>query len=293
MATGVSSPRYSVCQFTTIDLSFEQDLEFFARTGATGIGIWEGKLRDGDEEPQEAALRASGLDASICIPNNIGPLPVPDFPGPSDIDERIEAMCGSIRRLARFGPAAVVVVTGADDALSPAEQRRIAVEGLREAARTAAEVGTRLSIEPIREYPDKDYTFVRTIPDTLELIAEIGDPSVGIQYDVYHLFDTDDVVALTERHAESVAGVHVNDYRRGGPRVSSDRVLPGDGVIDLPALFAALEAGGFSGWYDLEIFSEPELPDSLWTAPAEEVLRRGRAGFLRAWEQAEASLARR
>jgi sugar phosphate isomerase/epimerase len=286
-------PRYSVCQFTTIDATFEEDLELFVHTGATGIGIWEGKLREGGEESQAAALRASGLEASICIPNNIGPLPVPDFPGPSDIDERVEAMCGSIRRLSQFDPDVVVVVTGADDALSPAEQRRIAVEGLREAARTAAAVGTRLSIEPIRVYPDKNYTFVRTIPDTLELIEEIGDPSVGIQYDVYHLFDTDDIVELTERHAESVAGVHVNDYRHGGPRVSSDRVLPGEGAIDLSALLAALEAGGFSGWYDLEIFSEKELPDSLWTAPAEDVLRRGRAGFLKAWDQAEAALARR
>src|SRR4051812_18320658 len=102
-------PRYSVCQFSTPDTTFEEDLELFARTGATGVGIWEGKLRDGDEEAQAAALRDRGLAATICIPKNIGPLPVSGFPGPSEIDERVEAMCASIRRLGRFDPVTVVV----------------------------------------------------------------------------------------------------------------------------------------------------------------------------------------
>ena len=42
--------------------------------------------------------------------------------------------------------------------------------------------------------------------------------------------------------------------RRNPTRSWKDRVLPGDGVIDLPAILGALEAGGFDGWFDMEIF---------------------------------------
>jgi len=176
-----------------------------------------------------------------------------------------------------------VVCTGSGRGRSTSDARKIAVEGLREAARVAADCGTSLSIEPIREYDDgSDYSIVRTLPETVELIEEIGADNVGIAYDVYHVFDTPDAVEWTERVADRVAAAHVCDYRT--PQSSADRVLPGDGIIDLGALFGALEAGGFDGWYDLEIFSDKELADSLWLLDPKLLLERGRAAFFEAWE---------
>ncbi len=89
-------------------------------------------------------------------------------------------------------------------------------------------------------------------------------------------------------HIDRIAGVHVSDVRRP-ERSWCDRVLPGDGVADLPALIAALEAAGWDGLYDLEIFSDngsfgTHHPDSLWDVPAAELARRGRAATAAAWE---------
>jgi sugar phosphate isomerase/epimerase len=89
------------------------------------------------------------------------------------------------------------------------------------------------------------------------------------------------------RHARRIVGVHLSD-RRDPPRGWCDRVLPGDGVIPLPEIFAALEAGGFNGWYDLEVLSDNGLfgndyADSVWKLPPEQIVRKGRDGFLRAW----------
>ena len=69
-------------------------------------------------------------------------------------------------------------------------------------------------------------------------------------------------------HAHRFAGVHVNDWREP-TRGWADRVLPGDGVADVPAILAALDAAGWDGYYDLEIFSDngafgTAYPDSLW-----------------------------
>jgi sugar phosphate isomerase/epimerase len=66
-------------------------------------------------------------------------------------------------------------------------------------------------------------------------------------------------------------------------------VLPGDGVADLPGLLGALEAAGWRGYYDVEIFSDngafgDAWPDSLWDVPPEKLARRAKESFERVWE---------
>ena len=82
--------------------------------------------------------------------------------------------------------------------------------------------------------------------------------------------------------------MHVSD-RREPTRSHFDRVLPGDGVLDLGAVFRTLEAGGYDGWYDVEIFSDngafgDAFPDSLWDVDPTELARRARESFERVWE---------
>ena len=127
------------------------------------------------------------------------------------------------------------------------------------------------------------------IPGTIDLMDEIGEPNVKLLYDVYHLWDTDDVIEHTVKHASRIVpSVHICDWR-DETRNDFDRVLPGDGIIDLPAIFGALEAGGVVDWFDLEIFSDDgsftdmDFEDSLWKQDPLDVFRRGKAGFEKAW----------
>ena len=70
--------------------------------------------------------------------------------------------------------------------------------------------------------------------------------------------------------------------------------LPGDGIIDIPALLGALDAGGVVDWVDLEIFSddasftEMDFEDSLWKQDPVDVCRRGKEGIMKAWEARKA-----
>ena len=112
-----------------------------------------------------------------------------------------------------------------------------------------------------------------------------------LMYDVYHLSDTKDVLAETERNAGRLArSVHICD-KREPTRNDFDRALPGEGSIDLAAIFAAIEAGGGAPeWDDLEIFSDDgsftdmDFEDSLWKQDPFDVIRRAKAGFDVAWE---------
>src|SRR5262249_59609756 len=102
----------------------------------------------------------------------------------------------------------------------------------------------------------------------------IGPEPVGIMLDLWHVSDPAEIAA----HADRIVGVHVSD-RREPTRSHFDRVLPGEGVLDLVAAFRALVAAGYDGWYDVEIFSDNGVfgsayPDSLWDVAPEELARR-------------------
>ncbi len=87
---------------------------------------------------------------------------------------------------------------------------------------------------------------------------------------------------------DRIAGVHICDVR-SETRGWADRVLPGDGIADVAALIGALDAAGWDGLYDLEIFSDDgtfgtAYPDSLWDIPAADLARQGRTALLAAWQ---------
>ena len=78
------------------------------------------------------------------------------------------------------------------------------------------------------------------------------------------------MIADTVRYGSRISpSIHICDWREE-TRNDFDRVLPGDGIIDLPGIFGALDAAAHPRWVDLEIFSddgsfsEMDFEDSLW-----------------------------
>ena len=276
-------PRFSISQISTLPQSFADDVRGYAEAGVDAIGVWELKLGDGPDDAALEQLAASGLGSASAVPAVPSVLPLPLLPGPDDPRERVEALCASVRRLAAFEPSAIVCLTGP----GPEDARATVVDGLRTVAAEAERAGMRLALEPFQREGIEQWSMVNTLGDAAALIDEIGSPAVGIQFDVWHLWNTPALFEEIAEHAGLIAGVHVNDYREP-TRGWADRVLPGDGVAPVPEILAALEAAGWDGWYDLEIFSDDgafgsAYPDSLWDVPGAELARRGRAAFERCW----------
>jgi sugar phosphate isomerase/epimerase len=278
-------PRYSISEVTTYTASYAEDLAAYRAAGADGIGIWEFKLPDGRDEVSLEQLRASGLAATLCVPRVPSVVRDGYFTDPVEPRDRIPALCDGIRRLARFEPLAILVLTG-DPVNAPGiGMRRQVVEGLRVAADVAGELGLVLGLEPLRATSGSLVTGIR---DTLELADEIGAPNVQMIVDTWHVWDQPGVLDDLARNADRIIGVQINDYREP-TRSWADRLQPGDGVIDLPAMFAALERGGYAGWYDLEIFSDDgrfgdDFPDSIWKLDPAAVASTGVARFRQLWE---------
>ncbi|WP_459985326.1 sugar phosphate isomerase/epimerase family protein [Nocardioides sp. AN3] len=274
------------------DTTFEEDLELVRSSGASGIGIAEGKLRDGEEQTQLAALKASGLKVAGGIPANLAPLPLRPpvmYPGPEDPAVRIDLMRESVERLAAFKPDCIIVTTGSCEGYAKDEAWSIAADGIRDVARLAGDLGTRLAVEVVRGDLGFDASFVRTLPEAAEFIALVGEANVGLCYDVYHVWDSPDVLHNTEQLAAQTFIVQVCDWP-DPPRSLADRRIPGEGIIDLPAIFGALQRGGYDGWYELEIFSDDgrwgnDFPDSLWKLQPSELLERSREAFDQLWQK--------
>jgi sugar phosphate isomerase/epimerase len=279
-------PPFSISQVSTLTASFADDLRAYAGAGVDGIGVWELKLGEGSDEQAREQLAASGLGSATAVPAVPSVLPLPLLPGPEDPEQRIASLCASVHRLAGFAPDAVLCFTGPAGDRDPDEARGIAVDGLRALAREAESAGVRLALEPFQRQGVQDWSLISGLGEAAELIEEIGSDVIGIQFDVWHLWNSD-VLEEIPRYAHLIAGVHVNDWREP-TRSWADRVLPGEGAADLPAILGVLEDVGWKGFYDLEIFSDNgafgnTYPDSLWDLDAAELARRGREAFTQCW----------
>jgi sugar phosphate isomerase/epimerase len=271
-------PPFSISQVSTLSASFADDVRAYADAGADGIGIWEIKL--GDASPDE--FRASGLRSATAVPAVPSVHPLPLLAGPDTVRERVDALLRSLEVLAPYAPTAILCFTGPGD-------RETAVRGVREVAREAERVGLRLAVEPFQLEGIESWSILNTLGDAAEFVDEVGSDAVGIQFDVWHLWNTPDLLEEIPRHAHLISGVHVNDWREP-TRGWADRVLPGDGAADLPAILGVLEDVGWNGFYDLEIFSDngafgSAYPDSLWDLDAAEFARRGRETFMQCWSK--------
>lgn len=250
--------RVSISQITTVTQSFADDLDAYRAAGAAGVGIWEMKLEDDSLD----RFRRSGLVSATGVPSVPSILPLPLMEGPAEPEARVEAVCAGIRRLAPFEPPCVLFLTG------PGDDREAILDGLGAIGDEGARSGVRVALEPVqREFADF-WTVVSSLEEAAALISESG-ADIGLMYDTWHLWR--EPVEQVERHRDRIYGVQLADWREP-TRNTNDRVLPGEGVIEFGPILEALR---WNGLFDLEIFSDAELPDSLWQEEPRGLAARG------------------
>jgi sugar phosphate isomerase/epimerase len=131
------------------------------------------------------------------------------------------------------------------------------------------ERGVRLALEPIHPIR-QDLSFVNLATDVEDILARVPDPSVGYVYDFWHLWWQRDAMAVARRTATRVVSVQPSDHKPVTLR-TLDRAVPGQGIAPVGALLAALEGGGYSGFYDLEVLS-PDNDEKGYDRALEETI---------------------
>lgn len=145
-------------------------------------------------------------------------------------------------------------------------------DGIAELLDYARQVGMPLAIEPLHPAYAADRACVNTTRQALDICDRL-DPgksgAIGVALDVYHIWWDPEVLAQIERAGKTrLLAFHVCDWLVPTKDILNDRGMMGDGVIDIRSLRAAVEAQGFAGYSEIEIFS-----DHWWDQPMDDVIR--------------------
>lgn len=283
-------PKISLSQLGFPHTTLQEDIDIATDLALAGIGLIGGKTDDVDRRATMKKLRTANLQAAVCAPKLFSILPQPNiarFPGPQDVTERVEEIASGIKRLSIFMPDVICCVTGPAGNLTEGRARAAVVSALRELGEVAAKMGTRIGLEPMREDVRADWTIIASLKEALSLLDEVGHERVGILFDIWHMWDSADVMQDLPEAIERIVGVQVADYRNPtrGPR---DRLVAGDGAANVAGFLKVFRENGYNGWYDLEVFSDDgrfgyAYEDSLWKLPPREFAQKQVDAFYRCW----------
>jgi sugar phosphate isomerase/epimerase len=129
-----------------------------------------------------------------------------------------------------------------------------------------------LAIEPLHPAYAADRACVNTTKQALDICDRL-DPdrtgALGVALDVYHIWwDPDLMTQIARAGCDRLLAFHVCDWLVPTKDILNDRGMMGDGVIDIRSVRAAVEAQGYAGYSEIEIFS-----NDWWDKPVDEVLR--------------------
>ena len=252
-----------------------QIIDACARHGIRAIDPWRDQVAAVGLDRAARAVREAGLELSGYCRGGMFT---------SDTVRRIEVRDDNRRAVdeakALGAPCIVLVVGGlpqysrpgsavSKDIIAARGQVEDAIAEMMEYARGAK---IPLAIEPLHPAYAADRACVNTTKQALDICDRL-DPdrtgALGVALDVYHIWWDPDVLPQIRRAGnDRLLAFHVCDWLVPTRDILNDRGMMGDGVIDIKSLRAAVEAEGFAGYSEIEIFSE-----SWWTRPMDEVLQ--------------------
>jgi len=158
-------------------------------------------------------------------------------------------------------PRHIHVMAGATDA---ADARATFVANLKWATDRAPKRS--LTIEPINRLDMPGY-WLADFDLATDLLAEVGAPNLGLQFDAYHAHRiTGDVGGTWARHGHLATHVQIAGF--------PGRHEPAGGAINYRGFFARLDADSYGGWVSAEYAPAGDTRAGLgWRAMADEVGR--------------------
>jgi sugar phosphate isomerase/epimerase len=245
--------------------SLEQVIEGCARHGIGGIAPWRDKLHECGVDKAARLIRQHGLAVSgLC---RGGMFTATDVAGRQ---RALEDNRRCVDEAVVLGAKCLVLVVGGIPGGSKdiADARKQVRDGIATLLPYARANSMPLAIEPLHPMYAADRACVNTLRQANDLCDELGD-GVGVAVDIYHLWWDPELKAQIKRAGQRVLAFHVCDWLVPTTDLLLDRGMMGDGVIDIPGVRGWVEATGFNGQCEVEIFSA----NNWWKRDGDEVLR--------------------
>ena len=249
-------------------------IEECAKRNIRAISPWRDQVAAVGIDEIARQLRETGIELSGYCRG--GFFPAPDKAGLERALEDNRRAIDEAKALA--SPCLVLVVgslpgalTGRPAYIDLARARAEVRDGIARSLEYAEQVGMPLAIEPLHPMQAADRACINTLEQALDLCDEL-DPGrtgkLGVAVDMYHVWwDPKLEAQLARAGADRLMAYHVCDWLTPTRDLVNDRGMMGDGVIELKKIRRWIEAAGYHGYAEVEIFS-----DHWWSRPGEEVL---------------------
>src|SRR6056297_831958 len=245
--------RLAIHTITTKPWSLAVAADRFAAAGVSGISIWVEAFEGMSTGEVRSIVDAAGLKVPALVRGGF-------FcdPDAAERRRRIDHNRRLIETAGELSAETLVLVVDATPGQPLQRQRgwvRDAIEALLDDAVAA---GVRLATEPLHPMYAAEKSCINRLTDARGMCEAIKHPSLGVAVDVYHVWwdsELESEIALLGK-LDALFGFHLCDWRVPTRDLLNDRALMGDGCIDLRGLRKSVEAAGFRGWNEVEIFSQ-------------------------------------
>ena len=264
--------RLDLCCINTATLGFREPIavtaDRVAAAGFTWLTPWRQEIDERSPARDADAIRAAGLrvrhycrTAAFAHDTAAGRL--------AAIDDNRRALDAA----AVLGATEFVAVVGG---LAPAsrdieESRAQVLRGLEALMPAIESTGVRIALEPLHPFYAADRSLLNTLAQA-QAWCGLLDPEgryFDIVVDAYHVWWDPLLPVSIAEAGPRIKALHVCDWLRSTQEPLLDRGMMGDGVVELKRLRALVEAAGFDGLVEVEIFSR----DRWWREDPDEVLR--------------------
>jgi sugar phosphate isomerase/epimerase len=245
--------------------SLQQLVDGCARLGIGGIAPWRDIVQAVGADKAGKLIRNAGLTVTCYCRAGL-------FPAADDAGRRaaLDDNRRAVDEAAAIGAGSIVLIAGGlpkgSKDLAGAHQQ--VNDGLAALLPYARDAGVPLAIEPLHPMYAADRACVNTLAHANDLCDQLGE-GTGVVVDVYHVWWDPGLAAQIKRAGKRILTYHVCDWLVPTRDLLLDRGMPGDGAIDLKSIRRMVEAAGYEGLIDVEIFSA----ENWWKRDPAEVLR--------------------
>lgn len=251
-------------------LPIEQSLELIARAGFGYVAPWRRDMQDRPLSQVRQHLRDTGLKVNAYCRSTFIPAATRE-----GFDAAIADNLRAIEEAAELHAQSFIMVVGGLPEGSrdlPAARDQVA-EGLAPLLEHARQHEVSLALEPLHPMYAADRSCLSTLEQALDL-CELLEPGtyqrLGVAVDVYHCWWDPKLHEQIQRAGTQnrILGLHLSDWLVPTRDLLLDRGMMGDGVIDLRGIRQQVEAAGYDGAIEVEIFSR----DHWWKRDEADVL---------------------
>lgn len=255
--------RLSLNQKTTNQWNIADAVDGCARAGIPWIGLWRDKVDEAGLDLSARLVRDAGLRVSSLCRGGMFAATTAEGRAANIEDNR-----RAIDEAATLGTDVLVMVCGGLAGVRAIDDARAMVrDGIEAIIPYAEERGVRLGIEPLHPAFAADRSVITLLGEANDLAEHFNHPNVGVVIDIYHVWWDTQVYAGISRARPFTLGFHVNDWLVPNVDTLNSRGMMGDGVVENRRLREAVDAEGYTGPIEVEIFN----PD-IWAMDGDDVL---------------------